>query len=205
MVGTQGRPGRRGRGLALTLAVALTLVLAGCASTSTLPGHGAAETSHLAGQDGPPADPAKVAVVRRWAAALRAGNLRGAAGYFHLPSLFDDGATQTMTIHTLAQAEFVNSTLPCGAEVISAFRAGRFIDVLFRLTSRAGPGGRTPGCGSGVGKTARTDFLIHDGQILEWLRAPSLPGDPGVPRAPAAPPQSGGGGGGAPGDGGLPA
>jgi len=173
----------------LTAILALML-LSGCASTSSLPGHENARHVRLAGQDGPPADPSQLAVVRRWAAALRAGNLGAAAGYFHLPSLFENGATDSIELRSAAEAEAANSTLPCGAVVISAFREGRFIDVLFRLTARAGRGGGPQACGSGVGQTARTRFLIHNGQILDWLRAPSLPGDPGVPG------HSGGGSGG---------
>jgi hypothetical protein len=193
--------GDRGRavgtpGVALAAILAL-IFLSGCASTSSLPGHGSPGHVRLAGQDGPPADPGQLAVVRRWAAALRAGNLGGAAGYFHLPSLFYNGATDSIELHSTAQAEAANSTLPCGAVVISAFRQGRFIDVLFRLTARAGRGGGPQACGSGIGQTARTRFLIHNGQIIEWLRAPSLPGDPGVPG-----PGGGGSGGGSGGGGG---
>jgi hypothetical protein len=177
----------------LALAAVLTVPLGGCATTSALPGHGGSSRTPTVGRDEPAADPAKVAVVRRWAADLQAGNLRGAAGFFHLPSLFDDGASDTFPIHTLAQAEAANLTLTCGAAVISAFRTGRFIDVLFRLTARAGTGGGKKACGTGIGLTARTDFLIRDGQIVEWLRAPSLPGDPGVPGTPTTP-RSGKGG-----------
>lgn len=198
-----GHHGRSARISAFGVAGLLALLLAGCASTSALPGHRASAHAGLTSRVGPPADPAKVAVVRHWAAALRAGNLRGAAGYFHLPSLFDDGVTDTFAIRTQAQAEVANATLTCGAQVISAFRAGRFIDVLFRLTARAGHGGGRAACGSGIGQTARTEFLIHGGQILEWLRAPSLPGDPGVPRGPAHP--KGGGGSGSGQGGALPA
>ena len=185
----------------LGLAAALAVCLAGCASTSALPGHGSGTDVRAAGQDGPPADPAQLAVVRHWATALRAGNLRAAAGYFHLPSLFEDGPGDTVTIHTPAQAVIANSDLSCGAVVISAFREGPFINVLFRLTARSGRGGGRQACGSGIGATARTVFLIHGGQILKWLRAPSLPGDPGTPSRP----RKSHGGGSSGGGGGLPA
>ena len=194
-------PGDRGRAgatasWALTAVIALLLLLSGCASTSSLPGHGTAASARLVGQDGPPADPAQLAVVRRWADALRAGNFGRAAALFHLPSLFANGATDTITIHSVAEAEAANSTLPCGAVVISAFRHGRLIDVLFRLTARAGRGGGKGSCGTGIGQTARTEFLIRDGQIVEWLRAPSLPGDPGVPGRGGGGGRNGGGSGG---------
>jgi hypothetical protein len=167
-------------------AVALGLAVAGCATTSELPGHGHSNrtaTSRPIGQDGPPAAAAQVAVVRGWSTALRTGHVQAAAGYFHVPSLFDDGAGATVAIRSLAEAETVNATLTCGSQVVSAFREGRFINVLFRLTARAGQGAD---CGSGVGETARVVFLIRDGKILEWLRAPSRPGDPGTLAAPGA-------------------
>jgi hypothetical protein len=164
---------------------AVAIALAGCASTSLLPGHG--DSARGAGPNRPAADPAQVAVVRRWATALRSGDIEGAAKTFGLPSEFVNGGPQPVEIHTLAQAELVQTTLPCGAEVISAFRDGRRIDVLFRLVDRRGRGGGAQACGSGVGQTARTEFLIRNGHIAEWLRAPSLRGDPGVPTTPAAP------------------
>ena len=180
-------------------------LLSGCASTSSLPGHGSSGTVRLVGQDGPPADPSQLAVVRRWAAALRAGNIGGAAAYFHLPSLFYNGPTDSIRLESTAEAEAANSTLACGAVVISAFRQGRFIDVLFRLTVRAGRGGGAQSCGAGAGQTARTRFLIQNGHILEWLRAESLPGDPGVPRHSGGGSSGGGSSGGNTGAGSLPA
>ncbi len=200
-------PGERGRyGAAArraTVAIVALLLVSGCASTSSLPGHRSATPVRLVGQDGPPADPNQLAVVRAWAAALRAGNIGRAAAYFHLPSLFYNGPTDAITLHSTAEAEAANSTLPCGAVVISGFRQGRFIDVLFRLTARAGRGGGARTCGTGVGQTARTRFLIQNGHILEWLRARSLPGDPGVPGHSGG--GGGGGGGGNTGSGSLPA
>ena len=169
---------------------AAAISLAGCASASLLPGHGGG--SSAAGGSRPPADPTQVAVVRRWATALRTGDIHGAAETFRLPSVFANGEPQPLEIHTLAQAEFIQTTLPCGAEVISAFRDGRLINVLFRLVDRRGRGGGAQACGSGAGQTARTEFLIRDGHIVEWLRAPSLRGDPGVPTTPNTPTSPGG-------------
>ena len=184
---------RRARGNAVALIVALGLSVAGCASTSLLPGHRAGGS--CAGhedQDGPAAPAAKVGVICRWSAALRAGDLSAAAGYFHLPSIFENGPSQVVAVRTPAEAQTINATLSCGAKVISAFQQGRYVNVLFRLTARAGRGGGRAACGSGVGQSARTEFLIHDGRILEWLRTASRPGDPGVPAAPSTTTQSGG-------------
>ncbi len=59
----------------------------------------------------------------------------------------------------------------------------RYVNALFRLTDRSGRGGQG-GCGSGTGSTARTNFLIENGHIVQWLRAPDEPGDNGSPRRP---------------------
>jgi hypothetical protein len=146
-----------------------------------------------------PAAPTDVSVIRAWADALRRGDVRTAARYFALPSVMVNGADTSgaalvLTIQTRAQAEEANSTLPCGAQLISTDRRGRYVNALFRLTGRRGPGGSS--CDGGVGSTARTNFVIAHGRIVEWLRAPSDPGDNGTPTtptqpAPAPPPSSG--------------
>jgi hypothetical protein len=137
-------------------------------------------------------------VIRAWSDALRHGDVRGAARYFALPSLMVNGdvgagTALVITIATRAEAEAANASLPCGARLVSADRRGRYINALFRLTGRPGPGGSD--CGSGVGETARTNFVIAHGRIVEWLRAPDDPGDnvtpspptPTTPSSPAAP------------------
>jgi hypothetical protein len=186
-------PVRRARGIAVVLVATLGLSVAGCASTALLPGRGSADScaGHL-DQDGPAAPAATVGVICRWSAALRAGHLAAAAGYFRLPSVFEDGPSEIVAIRTRGEAEAVNATLTCGAKVISAFRQGRYVNVLFRLTDRAGRGGGRAACGSGVGQSARTVFLVHGGHIVQWLRAASRPGDPGAPQAPTTTTQSGG-------------
>jgi hypothetical protein len=139
-----------------------------------------------------------VSVIRAWSTALRRGDVRGAARYFALPSQFINGSSANgevpvITIHTRADAAAINATLPCGAVFISADQRGRYVNALFRLTDRPGPGG---GCGSGTGQVARTNFVITGGRIVEWIRAPQDPGDnrggnaPQPPGAPATP-QSG--------------
>ena len=142
------------------------------------------------GPTGVPAAAGAVSVIRGWADALRQGDVRGAARYFALPSVMINGTDSAgqalvLTIVTAAQAEAANATLPCGAQLISADQRGRFVTALFRLTGRPGLGGST--CGGGVGSTARTNFVIAHGRIVEWLRAPSDPGDNGTPRTPGQP------------------
>jgi hypothetical protein len=135
--------------------------------------------------------PAAVAVIRAWSDALRRGDVRGAARYFALPSVMINGTDTSggailITIGTLGEAEEANASLPCGAVLLSTDQRGRYVNALFRLTGRAGVGGSD--CGTGAGQTARTNFVIVGGRILEWIRAPDDPGDNGtVPTVPTAP------------------
>jgi hypothetical protein len=131
-----------------------------------------------------------VRVIRAWADALRRGDVSAAARYFALPSVLIDGTDASgdalvITMNTHAQAVAANATLPCGAQLISADQRGRYVNALFRLTGRPGPGGSN--CGTGAGETARTNFLIAHGLIVEWIRAPDDPGDNGSGSAPPAP------------------
>jgi hypothetical protein len=138
-----------------------------------------------------PPDAQTVAVIRHWADALRRGDVRGAARFFQIPSIFAPSPDQEVTIHSLADAEAANAGLPCGAKLISVTRVGGpLVQALFRLTGRPGRGGSA--CNPGAGQTARTNFVIQAGRIRVWLRAPDQPGD----NQPPLP--SGGGGGGGP-------
>jgi len=129
-----------------------------------------------------------VAVIRAWSDALRRGDVRGAARYFAVPSVMINGtdasgAALEIAIDSPAEARAANASLPCGAMLISADQRGRYVNALFRLTGRPGLGGSN--CGTGVGQTARTNFVIVHGLILEWIRAPDDPGDNGGSTAPA--------------------
>ena len=86
------------------------------------------------------------------------------------------------SVNGSAQAQAANETLPCGAKFISADQRGRYVNALFKLTGRLGVGGSS--CGSGPGATARTNFVIANGRIVEWIRAPDDPGDNGSPPSP---------------------
>jgi hypothetical protein len=131
-----------------------------------------------------------VAVIRHWADALRRGDVRGAARFFDLPSVFAPGPDQEVTLRSLAEAEAANAALPCGAKLISVMKVGGpLVQGLFRLTGRPGRGGSA--CNPGAGETARTNFVIRAGRIRVWLRAPDQPGDNSQP-----PPSGTSGGGG---------
>jgi hypothetical protein len=133
---------------------------------------------------------ADVRVIRGWSDALRRGDLDAAARYFALPSVMIDGTDANgnalvIQINSRAGAQAANASLPCGARLISADQRGRYVNALFRLTGRPGLGGSD--CGTGAGETARTNFVIAHGLIVEWIRAPDDPGDNGGSTAPAPP------------------
>jgi hypothetical protein len=111
------------------------------------------------------ADPDAVEVIREWADELRGGDVEAAADHFEIPSIVQNG-TPPLQLTDRGDVIAFNESLPCGAELTRAERSGRFVIATFELTERPGPGE----CGSGVGETAKTAFLIHDGRIAEWLR-----------------------------------
>jgi limonene-1,2-epoxide hydrolase len=119
-----------------------------------------------------------VAVIEKWAQALKRGDVSAAADYFAIPSVAENGPL-LLRIHNAGQARAFNESLPCGAYVIRAQSIGRFTTATFRLTERPGPGT----CGPGTGGTAQTSFVIRDGKIVEWRRVGT--GGPGQ-----APPSS---------------
>jgi hypothetical protein len=182
------------------LVTAVTLLLTGCGASSpskrSSSSQSASATRHSAsgggktsGRDGA-VNAGVVAVIQGWSNALRRGDLPAAARYFGTPSVLVNGvdaAGQTLAveIRTLREAEVANAALPCGAMLVSTSRRGRFVNALFRLTARPGPGGSN--CSGGVGETARTDFVIANGKILQWVRAPDDPGDNGSPRTAPTP------------------
>jgi hypothetical protein len=124
-----------------------------------------------------PAGHQGVAVIEGWVTTLSKGDVEGAAGYFAVPSVVENGGPP-LTLRSRADAIAFNTSLPCGAKLVKASPAHDFIAATFRLTDR--PGG---GCGAGVGQLARTAFEIQDGKIVQWRRLPN-------------PSQSEGGGGG---------
>jgi hypothetical protein len=111
------------------------------------------------------ADPEAAAVIKDWADDLRGGDLEAAADHFQLPSLAQNG-TAPLQLTTRDDVRAFNASLPCGAELTEAEMHGRFVIATFELTERPGAGQ----CGSGVGETAKTAFVIEDGLITRWIR-----------------------------------
>jgi hypothetical protein len=133
--------------------------------------------------DEQPAEPERkvdrgdVRVVRRWADALRHGDVRGASRYFALPSTVSNG-TAPIRLDKRADVRFFNRTLPCGAKLIATEpTVNGFFFATFRLTERPGRGS----CGSGTGATARTAFRVRNHLITDWLRVPDEEPEPASP------------------------
>jgi hypothetical protein len=119
-----------------------------------------------------------VVVIDGWVKTLSRGDVTGAAEFFALPSIAENG-TPPLRLSTRQDAVEFNRSLPCGATLVRARPDGDLIKATFRLTER--PGGD---CGSGVGGLARTSFRIEEGKITEWRRLPDTgepaPGGPVV-------------------------
>ena len=103
-------------------------------------------------------------VIEGWVETLADGDVDGAADYFAVPSVVQNG-TPPLTLRSRADVVAFNRSLPCGARLVRARPAGKLIVATFRLEER--PGGD---CGSGVGLLARTAFRIENGKIAEWRR-----------------------------------
>jgi hypothetical protein len=111
------------------------------------------------------ADPEAAEVIRDWADDLRGGDLEAAADHFKLPSLAQNGSAP-LQLTNRDEVRAFNASLPCGAELTEAETHGRFTIATFELTERPGAGE----CGTGVGETAKTAFVIEDGLITRWIR-----------------------------------
>ena len=113
------------------------------------------------------ADPEEVRVIDEWSRTLREGDVEGAAGYFEVPSIAQNG-TPPLPLASREEVIAFNEALPCGAILTRAEMKGRFTIATFELTERPGPGE----CGTGTGRPAKTAFVIRGGLIVEWRRAP---------------------------------
>jgi hypothetical protein len=159
------------RSLAVLLALLAACIAAGCGGSS-----GDETTAEIPGG----ADAADVEVIDEWARTLREGDVEGAAEFFALPSLAQNGPT--LRIESAEDAELFNASLPCGATLVEATPEGEFTIATFRLTERPGPGT----CGSGTGAEAQTAFKIEDGKIVEWRRVIEDDDDDGAEQAPSS-------------------
>jgi hypothetical protein len=151
--------------LALPL-VLIALSLAACNSEGDDEGEPADTPIEAEAPDVPGnADPADVQVIADWADTLRSGDVEGAADFFAIPSVAENGPI-VLEIERRKQAVLFNASLPCGARLIRAEAEGEFVTATFRLTERPGPGT----CGTGTGGKAKTAFVIEEEEIVEWRR-----------------------------------
>jgi hypothetical protein len=110
------------------------------------------------------------AVVKGWADALRRGDVEKAVSYWEIPALAANGE-QPVRLVSPAAVRLWNTSLPCGAKLVSVKRDARYVLATFVLTERPGEGS----CGTGVGNRARVLFLVHGHKFVQWLRAPDPP------------------------------
>lgn len=166
------RPPRRDVG-ALGLAMILALAASGCGSS------GKSGATLKPGTQGPGVPASAVAVIAGWADALREGRPQRAAALWAQPSVMvngPDASGHLALIHIRSEhdALLADESLPCGATLRATARSGRYVRASFTLGSRLGPGAGNAPCSG----QASVDFLIRDGRIVRWLRAPSGPGQP---------------------------
>ena len=125
-----------------------------------------------------------VTVIEGWANALREGHTRRAAAYWAHPSEMVNGPDESgrltlIHIRSERDALLADESLSCGATLHATTRDGKYVRAIFLLGLRTGAGASKSGCSG----PASVDFLIRDGHIVRWLRAPVAGG--------ATPPPSG--------------
>jgi hypothetical protein len=107
------------------------------------------------------------AVVKGWSDALRHGDVERAVSYWAVPATVAN--PQPVRLLTRRAVRFFNTSLPCGAKLLSVERDAKYVLATFRLTNRPGHKCDAPG------NRARTAFLLRGGKIVQWLRAPDPP------------------------------
>jgi hypothetical protein len=118
-----------------------------------------------------PVTKAERAVVRGWADALRRGDVERAASYWDVPAIAANGS-QPFRLVTRRAVRHFNEGLTCGARLESVERDKDYVLATFRLTNRRD---RPGACAQGVGRRARTLFLLRGGRIVQWIRASDPP------------------------------
>jgi hypothetical protein len=168
--------------LTCVVLAALGAVAAGCgggSGTVTVVAHHPRTTTGAApaGPAAPHApSAADVAVVRRWADAVRLGDVPAAVRAFRVPATIANGGPP-ITVRSRDGIRVFNETLPCGAKVVDAKPAplGYFV-VTFLLVDRRG----SRNCGAGVGQLARTAIRLRHGRITDWVRVQDVPRGPSI-------------------------
>lgn len=152
---------------------AAALLLAALSVGACGKGSSAVPAGFAKGIEGAGVAASSVTVINGWANALREGHARQAAAYWARPSEMVNGpdASGRLTlIHIDSEhdALLADESLSCGATLHATTRSGKYVRATFLLGLRSGTGASKSGC-SGA---ASVDFLIRDGHIVRWLRAP---------------------------------
>ncbi len=165
------------RPLALLAPALAALSLTACGSSKPHPA--AHAKPHRSSVQGAGVPASAIAVIEGWANALRSGHAKRAAAYWADPSILINGPDSAghytiIRIESEHQALAADETLPCGATLRSSSRSGAFIKANFTLSPRAGVA-----ASAGCGGPASVDFLIREGLIVHWIRAPIGSSSPG--------------------------
>lgn len=108
-------------------------------------------------------------VIRGWLLALNRDDYAGAADYFAVGAIIDQGEPFRLPNH--AAARIFNAGLPCRADLAGVDdEPGPKSLASFRL--RAGPGGPCSGI-------VEVRFTIREGKFTEWRQLPEAPEPPG--------------------------
>jgi hypothetical protein len=108
-------------------------------------------------------------VIRGWLLALNRDDYVGAAQYFAVGAIIDQG--DPFRLPSPAAARIFNAGLPCRADLAGVRdEPGPKSLASFRL--RAGPGGPCSGI-------VKVRFTIRDGKFTEWRQLPEEPEPPG--------------------------
>jgi len=169
---------------------AAALLLAALSLAACGKGSGTAPRGFAKGLQGAGVAASSVTVIEGWTNALREGHARRAAAYWARPSEMVNGPDASgrlalIRIDSEHDALLADESLSCGATLHATIRSGKYVRAIFLLGLRSGAGASKSGCNG----PASVDFLIRDGHIVRWLRAPLAGG--------ATPPPAGGESGGA--------
>jgi hypothetical protein len=154
---------------ALCAALALAVLsLAACGKGSS-----ATPADFPKGVQGAGVATSSVTVIEGWTNALREGHAKRAAAYWAHPSEMINGPDASgrlalIRIRSERDAVLADESLSCGATLHATTRDGKYVRAIFLLGLRSGPGASKSGCSG----PASVDFLIRDGHIVRWLRAP---------------------------------
>jgi hypothetical protein len=152
---------------------AAALLLAALSVGACGKGSSTAPTGFAKGIEGAGVATSSVTVIEGWTNALRDGHTRRAAAYWAHPSEMVNGpdtSGHVTLIHIDSEhdALLADESLSCGATLHATTRSGKYVRAIFLLGPRSGAGAGNSGCSG----PASVDFLIRDGHIVRWLRAP---------------------------------